>query len=66
MGSKGGSCCNGVWHGFLRVGWLWMHGGVIGGAVYIRVSDRGWGPVAARRGGVPNRRWRGKSAVFRV
>ena len=43
-----------------------MGGGVIGEAIYIRVSDRKWNPVAAKRGGVPNKRWRGKSAVFCV
>ena len=50
----------------LRVGWLWVGGGVIGEAICVGVPDGEWGPVAAKRGGVPNRRWRGGSAVFRV
>ena len=43
-----------------------MNGGMIGEAICIGVSDRRWCPIAARRGGVLARGWRGGSAVFRV
>ena len=35
VGSGAGSCCGGVWHHFLRVGWLWMGGGMIGEAICV-------------------------------
>ena len=43
-----------------------MDGGMIGKAIYIRVSDRKWDPMATRRGSVLTQSWRGGSAVFRV
>ena len=66
VGSGAGSCCGGVWHHFLGVGWLWVGGGVIGEAICVGVSDGKWGPIATRRGGVLSRSWRGGSAVFRM
>ena len=53
MGSGAGSCCDGVWHHFLGVGWFWVGGGMVGEAICVGVSDRRWKPMAARRGGVP-------------
>ena len=66
VGSGAESCCGGVWHRFLRVGWLWVSGGMIGEAIYVGVSDRKWNQVAAKRGGVLARSWGGGSAVFRM
>ena len=43
-----------------------MNGGMIGEAICVGVSDRKWDPIAARRGGVLTRGWRGGSTVFRV
>ena len=66
VGSGAESCCDGVWHRFLRVGCLWMNGGMIGEAIYVGVCDGKWSPVAAGRGGVLARSCGGGSAVFRV
>jgi hypothetical protein len=43
-----------------------MNRKVIGEAIYIRVSDRKYNPIATKRGNVPTRSWRGKSTVFLV
>jgi hypothetical protein len=41
-----------------------MNRKMIGEAIYIRVSDRKKNLIATKRGNVPTRSWRGKSAVF--
>jgi hypothetical protein len=41
-----------------------MNRKMIGEAIYIRVSDRKYNPKATKRGNVPTKSWRGKSAVF--
>jgi hypothetical protein len=43
-----------------------MNRKMIGEAIYIRVSDRKYNPIATKRGNVPTKSWRGKSAVFRI
>ena len=43
-----------------------MNRGVIGEAIYVRVSDRRWDPIAAKRGSVLTQSWGGGSAVFRM
>ena len=53
MGSGAESCCGGVWRRFLRVGWFWVSGGMIGEAICVGVSDGKWNLMATRRGGVP-------------
>ena len=39
---------------------------MIGEAIYIRVSDRKYNPIATKRGNVLTQSWRSKSAVFRM
>ena len=39
---------------------------MIGEAIYIRVYDRKYNPIATKRGNVPTQSWRGKSAVIRM
>jgi hypothetical protein len=41
-----------------------MNRKMIGEAIYIMVSDRKYNPKATKRGNVPTKSWRGKSAVF--
>jgi hypothetical protein len=41
-----------------------MNRKMIGEAIYIRVSDRKYNPIATKHGNVPTKSWRGKSAVF--
>jgi hypothetical protein len=41
-----------------------MNRKMIGEAIYIKVSDRKYNPIATKRGNVPTKSWRGKSAVF--
>jgi hypothetical protein len=41
-----------------------MNRKMIGEAIYIRVSDRKYNPIATKRGNVLTQSWRSKSAVF--
>ena len=66
IGSKAKSCCNGVQHHFLRVRWLGINRKMIGEAIYLRVCDRKYNPIATKRGNVLTRSCRSKSAVFRM
>jgi hypothetical protein len=43
-----------------------MNRKMIGEAIYIRVSDRKYNPIATKRGNVLTQSWRSKSAVFRM
>ena len=43
-----------------------MNRKMIGEAIYIRVNNRKYNPIATKRGNVPTQSWRGKSAVFRI
>ena len=43
-----------------------MNRKIIGEAIYIRVSDRKYNPIATKRGNVLTQSWRSKSAVFRM
>jgi hypothetical protein len=43
-----------------------MNRKMIGEAIYIRVSDRKYNPIATKRGNVLTQSWRSKSAVFRI
>jgi hypothetical protein len=43
-----------------------MNRKMIGEAIYIRVYDRKYNPIATKRGNVPTQSWRGKSAVIRI
>jgi hypothetical protein len=41
-----------------------MNRKMIGGAIYIRVSDRKSNLIVTKHGNVPTQSWSGKSAVF--
>jgi hypothetical protein len=43
-----------------------MNRKMIGEAIYIRVYDRKYNPIATKRGNVPTQSWRGKSAVIHI
>ena len=43
-----------------------MNRKMIGEAIYIRVSDKKYNPIATKRGNVPTQSWSGKFAVFLV
>ena len=43
-----------------------MNRKMIGEAIYIRVSDRKYNPIATKLGNVPIQSWRGKPAVIRI
>jgi hypothetical protein len=43
-----------------------MNRKMIGEAIYIRVSDRKYNPIATKRGNVPTQSCRSKTAVFRM